>query len=132
MKIVERSSLMARHLPLTDRERAYFGPRNTKPAGSIAWCWQTLELLKIRWQRKDFTDQQFAETLEEVRQHEVWKTVPPAQPYGSLDALLDAEIGCTDADAQPHGGALTPPDTPLLHATMCNSAPDIRAMTQAV
>jgi len=57
-------------------------------------------LLKIRWQRKDFTDQQFEETLEELRQQAVWNVVPPEQPYGSLEALLAAEIGCTEHEAK--------------------------------
>ena len=95
-------------MALTEREQARSGPRNMKPPGSIEWCWQTLDLLKIRWQRKDFTDQQFEETLTELRQQEVWKVVPPEQPYGSLDALLKAEIGHTQQDAKEillgHGG----------------------------
>jgi hypothetical protein len=93
---------------LTQREQARSGPRSDKPLGSIAWCWQTLDLLKIRWQRKDFTDQQFEETLEELRQHEVWKVIPPDNPYGSLQALLEAEIGHTEQEAKEillgHGG----------------------------
>ena len=87
-------------MPLTNRERACYGPRNAKPAGSVEWCWQTIDLLKIRWQRKDFTEKQFEETLTELRQQEVWQVVPPEQPYGSLDALLKAEIGCTQAEAK--------------------------------
>ena len=100
--------------PLTERDSASFGPRTEKPAGSVPWCWQTIDLLKIRWQRKDFTDQQFAETLAELRQQKVWEVVPPEQPYGSIDALLQAEIGYTEQEAmrrkvaetqalQPHG-----------------------------
>jgi len=50
-------------------------------------------LLQNRWNRKDFTDQQWAETLAELRQHEVWNVVPPEQPYGDLNTLLQAEIG---------------------------------------
>jgi hypothetical protein len=78
---------------LTDRDRACFGPRDEKEPGSISWCWQTIDLLKNRWTRKDLTDQQWAEILAELRHHEVWKTVPPEEPYGSLEALLGAELG---------------------------------------
>ena len=78
---------------LTDRDRACFGPRDEKPPGSVAWCWQTLDLLKIRWQRKELTDRQFEETLQEIKDHEVWKVVPPEHPYGSLEALLSAKVG---------------------------------------
>jgi hypothetical protein len=101
---------------LTDRDRACYGPRNTKPLGSVEWCWQTIDLLKIRWQRKDFTEQQFEETLAELRQQEVWKVVPPEQPYGSLDALLGAEIGYTrqEAHQQILAQASTHPGRPKL------------------
>lgn len=78
---------------LSDRQRARLGPRDEKPPGSLEWCWQTLDLLKIRWQRKELTDQQFEETLQEIKDHEVWKVVPPEHPYGSLEALLSAEVG---------------------------------------
>jgi Family of unknown function (DUF6011) len=78
---------------LTERQRARSGPRDEKVPGSVAWCWQTLDLLKIQWQRKDFDDRQFKETLAELRQQEVWTVVPPEAPYGSLEALLGAELG---------------------------------------
>jgi hypothetical protein len=78
---------------LSESDRACFGPRDEKPAGSIAWCWQTIDLLKHRWVRKELTDQQFAETLQEIKDHEVWNVVPPERPYGSLAALLSAKIG---------------------------------------
>jgi hypothetical protein len=87
-------------MPLTARERARFGPRTEKRLGSVDWCWQTLDLLKIQWQRKDFLDQEFEETLAEVRRQEVWKTVPPEGPYGSLDTLLKEEIGCGQDDVR--------------------------------
>jgi hypothetical protein len=78
---------------LSDRDRACMGPRNQKPVGSVAWCWQTIDLLKNRWNRKDFTDQQWEETLAELAQHAVWNVVPPEQPYGSFERLLAAELG---------------------------------------
>jgi hypothetical protein len=84
----------------TEREWARSGPRDEKPVGSVPWCWQTIDLLKWRWKRKDFTDQQFEETLDELRQQQVWKMVPPERPYGSLKALLEAEIGCSEEDAR--------------------------------
>jgi hypothetical protein len=87
-------------MALTERDRACFGPRNQKVVGSIAWCWQTLDLLKNRWSRKDVIDQSWKEIFAEVRQHAVWKVVPPEQPYGTLDALLQAEIGRTATEVQ--------------------------------
>jgi hypothetical protein len=38
----------------------------------------------------------------------------------------------TERTAMANGAVLTAPDTPTLHPTVCNTAPDIRAMTQAV
>jgi hypothetical protein len=93
---------------LTERQRAPAGPRDEKRPGSVEWCWQTLDLLKIQWQRKDLTDKEFEETLQELRTQEVWKVVPPEQPYGSLDVLLEAEIGRSESEAKDyllgHGG----------------------------
>ena len=87
-------------MALASRDRACYGPRNAKQPGSVEWCWQTLDLLRIRWQRKDFTNQQFDETLQELRQQEVWRVVPPEKPYGSLEAMLQEEIGCTETEAK--------------------------------
>ena len=85
---------------LSDRERAYFGPRTEKEPGSVPWCWQTIDLLKLRWERKALTEGQFETVVEELRAHEVWNVVPPHKPYGSLEALLEAEIGCTEPEAR--------------------------------
>src|SRR5215471_9410635 len=78
-----------------ERDRYCMGPRDEKLAGSLPWCYQTVEFLKSRWTRKDTTDKHWEETLAELSQYEVWTKVPPEHPYGSLNALLQAEIGCT-------------------------------------
>jgi hypothetical protein len=33
--------------------------------------------------------------LSEAESHRIWDVVPPGNPYGSLDAMLAAEIGTT-------------------------------------
>ena len=66
----------------------------------LPWCWQTIDLLKIRWQRKDFTEKQYQEVMDELNAHRVWDIVPPEQPYGTIDALLEAEIGCSEQEAK--------------------------------
>jgi hypothetical protein len=38
--------------------------------------------------------------MAELIQHKAWEVVPPEQPYGSLKALLQAEIGCTEEEAR--------------------------------
>jgi len=77
----------------TDRDLACFGPRQSKVPGSIEWCYQTLDMLKSRWERRKMVSKQWLETLCEVTQHKVWERVPPDKPYGSLDALLRGELG---------------------------------------
>jgi hypothetical protein len=37
---------------------------------------------------------------QELSAHEAWNVVPPEQPYGSLDALLEAEIGYTEHEVR--------------------------------
>src|SRR5262245_10283366 len=84
------------NMALIERDRYCFGPRTQKEPGSIPWCWQTIDLLKLRWQRKELTDVDFDTVVEELKAHDVWNRVPPDNPYGSLEALLEAEIGCTE------------------------------------
>jgi hypothetical protein len=81
--------------PLSDRQRAYYGVRNAKRPGSVEWCWQTILLMQRRWQQKTMDEAGFNALVDELSAHEAWKVVPPDEPYGSLDALLKAEIGHT-------------------------------------
>jgi len=74
-------------------------PRDEKAPGSIAWCFQTLSLLEGRWRTKDLTDKQWEDALGEIRDYAVWNIIPPEAPYGSLDAMLRAELGCTEVEA---------------------------------
>ena len=96
-------------MPLTERDRACFGPRDAKPLGSLAWCWQTLDLLKTRWQRKDFTDQQFGNPHRGAPTRRVECRATPAAlrlPGG----LLLAELGQSVPAAPPQGTpCVTPP-----------------------
>ena len=84
----------------TEREQAYFGPRTDKPPGSVAWCWQTILLMQTRWHQKTIDEAGFQALVDELTAHEAWNVVPPEQPYGSLDALMMAEIGQTVPEVQ--------------------------------
>ena len=86
--------------PLTEREAAYFGHRSSKVPGSVAWCYQTIMLMQTRWQAKTLDETRFQALCEELAQYEAWKVVPPEQPYGSLEALLQAEIGYGEQEAR--------------------------------
>jgi hypothetical protein len=81
----------------TERERSRYGPRTLKKPGSPEWCWQTVERL-VR-DHREITERyrSVAQTLDELIAHEAWKIIPSEQPYGSLDAMLVAEIGTTNA-----------------------------------
>ena len=85
---------------LTEREQAYFGPRADKQPGSVAWCWQTIMLMQTRWEQKTLDETRFQALCEELTQVEAWNVVPPEQPYGSLEALLQAEIGYGEQEAR--------------------------------
>jgi hypothetical protein len=39
------------------------------------------------------SEQRWKQALEEAEQYRIYERVPPEKPYGSLDALLEAEIG---------------------------------------
>ena len=95
-----RHSRKAVEPPLTERERAYFGPRTEKAPGSVPWCWQTILLMKRRWEQKCLDEAGFQAIVDELKAHDAWNVVPPEQPYGSLGALLKAEIGYTEAEAK--------------------------------
>lgn len=85
---------------LDQREEASVGPRDLKKPGTAKWAWQTLSALKRRWELKQLSAQQFEETIDELKEHRAWEIVPPEKPYGSLDAMLRAEIGCTEQKAR--------------------------------
>jgi hypothetical protein len=89
-----------RRRALTERERASVGPRALKTPGTVEWSWQTLNILKTKWQLRELTVQGFEVVLSELRQYTVWALVPPEKPYGSLDAMLVAEIGVNEAEAK--------------------------------
>jgi len=84
---------------LTERERSYFGPRDSKKPGSLPWCWQTLDYVKNCWKENAFSFKLWQEALDEIKEQRVWEIVPPGNPYGSLDALLEAEIGVSEKTA---------------------------------
>jgi hypothetical protein len=75
------------------RAKALTGPRDLKPVGSPDWCYQTIYLLRRRWERMGADERQFEETKAEIVAARAWEKVPVERPYGSLEALLEAEIG---------------------------------------
>lgn len=85
---------------MDERTAASIGPRDLKHKGSTEWCWQTVSWLKSMWQSKTITDQRFSEVLEELATYKVFEKIPPDNPYGSLDSLLESEIGVSTTEIQ--------------------------------
>lgn len=71
------------------------GPREAKVPGSEPWCWQTVRLAKLRWSQVEDHHEQLKETLAEIKAHRVWEHIPAEHPYGSYEALLEAEFGAS-------------------------------------
>jgi len=82
---------------MTPRERAHIGPRTLKDVNSEEYAWQTTAYLKTLYGLKEASVNQWVEALEEAKQHRIYDLIPPEKPYGSIDALLMAEIGETAA-----------------------------------
>jgi len=75
------------------RAAAVSVPIATHADGSEAYCLAKLVRLRIQWARHRDVDEQFIETLEDVKRIRAWERIPPEQPYGSLDAMIKAELG---------------------------------------
>lgn len=71
-------------------------PLALKERGSIEWCWQVLETLKSCYERLENNWRDVEKFLKDIEDVEAWSRVPPDKPYGSLEALLKAELGRTE------------------------------------
>ena len=83
--------------------------------GTLSWCYQTVSLLEIYWQSKVVSEGRWLKLLGELKDYEVWNKYPPEKPYGTLEALLKAELECLKIntpdypmpfDEAPHGDGL--------------------------
>jgi hypothetical protein len=78
--------------PLSDREQALFGPRTLKERGSPEWCWQTVYYLNSCIRHVGEQWRQSEEVIEDLKQVDAWKVIPPDNPYGTFDAMLRGEL----------------------------------------
>jgi hypothetical protein len=85
----------ARRKPLSEREAAAIGPRVLKDPRSVSYAWQTVSLLKDVYGRREVSLRDWAATLADAERHEIFNRIPPEKPYGSMDAMLKAEVGVT-------------------------------------
>ena len=74
---------------LTEREQADVGNRANKTAGSVAWCWQTITALQFMWDNLEVCHDSYIRIWREAEEHAIWEKVPPDNPYGSKDAMLE-------------------------------------------
>jgi hypothetical protein len=105
---------------LTDKERAQLGPRTLKETGSPEWCWQTVAYLKESLRHVDEQWRQAEQVLDDLKGARAWEKIPPDQPYGSLDALMKAEVGVPARsvaarirDARERYGSIQTPTAPV-------------------
>jgi hypothetical protein len=99
----ERSPTMRSHKRpgrMDPREAASIGPRQLKDPRSPAFAWQTISLIKMKYQMQEISVKEWREILEEAERFRIYDKVPEGRPYGSLDALLLAEVGCDKEKSQ--------------------------------
>ncbi len=75
------------------RETSQVGPRQLKDKKSPEYAWQTIALMRTYFQSKEVSEKRWEGILEEAERDRIYERVPPEKPYGSLDALLKAELG---------------------------------------
>lgn len=75
------------------REDSRIGPRSLKDKNSPEYAWQTLALLRTFFQSKQASIQQFEKVLAEAEADRIFEKIPEDKPYGSMEALLCAELG---------------------------------------
>lgn len=78
-----------------ERKRACWGPLNDKPKGSVEWAWQAVTALSGDWHKLEISAREFDRILTDVLEYRAWEVVPPKKPYGTLEAMCQAEFGAT-------------------------------------
>lgn len=77
----------------SEREQAGIGPLALKDPRSVEYAWQLTDKIRRYYESKSLSEQRWRETLDEAERNRIFERVPPDKPYGSMDALLQAEIG---------------------------------------
>jgi len=61
----------------------------------------TMRLLKNEYDYASHSKEDFDRRLEEIKEYRIYDRLPdPEAPYGSIDALLNAELGATEREAR--------------------------------
>src|SRR4051812_39047363 len=76
-------------------------PRTLLTHGSPEWCHRTLEPLRYTLKEVHVSEAEYDKVLNELVEHRAWEKLPdPRHPYGSLDAMLKAELGITEDEGR--------------------------------
>jgi hypothetical protein len=73
------------------------GPLPDSSKGSLKHCWQVVSLLHASWDARAMGEANWERHLGVIQEYRMWEKIPPEQPYGSLDALLRAELKVSEA-----------------------------------
>ena len=74
-------------------------PIFTKDRGDIDWCYQKVYFLKMVYEDEQRTLRQWDDAISDLKTFRAWEKIPEDSPYGSLEALLKAEIGVESEEA---------------------------------
>jgi hypothetical protein len=67
-----------------------------KEEGTVNWLWQRIYSMKTLRASVDVTGKRFSDAFDELIKFRAWEKIPSHQPYGSLDAMLQAELGVSE------------------------------------
>ena len=77
-------------LALSEQDQASLsGPRDMKEPGELAWCWQTISALQSMWKSLDLDYERYQRVWKEAEVHALWEKIPPDNPYGTKEAMLE-------------------------------------------
>ena len=66
------------------------GARSFKERGSVQWCAQTVSSLESMWKTADFFVDRYLKRWQEAEKYRVWEKIPPNQPFGTKEAMIEA------------------------------------------
>jgi hypothetical protein len=81
------------------RETSQLGPRALKDPRSVEYAWQTLAYIRTQYELTTVSLSHWEKALAEAEQHTIWDRIPPEKPYGSLEAMLKAELGVSKEES---------------------------------
>jgi len=83
------------------REVPIATPRNMFPTDSWEFAVITMRLLTREYEYRNHSIEDFERRLKEIEEYRIYDRLPdPDSPYGSLDAMLQAELGATEHQAR--------------------------------